>query len=87
MEPNSTNGTPSTARQALDTMRQVVESLEADLVRQQGEIKQLRQERDEYRKMLAEQVKHLFGEFSEEDFDRKNYTLTIDDLVAMINSK
>lgn len=88
MEPSSTNGNPISARQALDAMRQVVENLEAELTRQQEEIKQLRNERDEYRKMLVEQVKHQFGDASEWDsFDPKDYTLTIDDLLAIIDSK
>jgi predicted nucleic acid-binding Zn-ribbon protein len=85
MGPSSTNGNPSSARQALDAMRQVVENLEAELTRQQEEIKQLRKERDGYRKAWAEQVKHLFGDASDWDnFDPKDYTLTIDDLVAII---
>ncbi len=73
--------------QALDAMRQVVENLEAELAGKREEIEQLRKERDEYRKMLVEQVKHHFGEPGEDDFDPKDYTLTIDDLVAMIKSK
>ena len=38
--------------------------------------------------MLVEQVKHQFGDASEWDnFDPKDYTLTIDDLLAIIDSK
>jgi hypothetical protein len=87
MEPSSTNGNPSTARQALDAMRQVVENLEAELTRQQAEIKQLRNERDEYRSVVYDHLKKQFDPKDWDDFDKKDYTLTIDDLLAIIDSK
>ncbi len=88
MQPTTTNGSANTAREMLDSVRQTIEKLEAELAQQRSEIDQLRVERDEYRKMLTEQVKHLFGGPEEwDDFDEKDYTLTIDDLVAVINSK
>ena len=49
MQPTSTNGNPNSARAALDVARQLVEKLEADLQKQQEEIKQLRAERDDFR--------------------------------------
>ena len=88
MQPTSTNGNPNSAREMLDSVRQAVERLEAELQKQQEEIRQLRAERDEYRKLLVEQVKHQFGgPEAWDDFDEKDYTLTIDDLLAVINSK
>lgn len=83
----SANGSPITARQALDAVQQAVENLEVEVARQRDEIAGLRKERDDYRKMLVEQIKHLVPQYSDEDFDPKDFTLTIDDLVAMINSK
>jgi predicted RNase H-like nuclease (RuvC/YqgF family) len=87
MELSSTNGNPSSARQALDAMRQVVENLEAELTRQQEEIKQLRKERDEYRSVVYDHLKKQFDPKDWDDFDPKDYTMTIDDLLAIIDSK
>jgi hypothetical protein len=87
MEPSNSNGNPSSARQALDAMRQAVENLEAELARQQETIKQLRQERDDYRSVVYDHLKKQFDPGEWDDFDPKDYTLTIDDLLAMIESR
>jgi multidrug resistance efflux pump len=86
MEP--TNGNSTTSRQALDTLRQAIANLEADLAKQEAEAKQLRAERDEYRAVIYDHLKKQFGDPSVwDDFDPKDYTLTIDDLVKIIRSK
>jgi hypothetical protein len=87
MEPMSTNGNPSSARQALDAMRQVIDNLEADLARKKEEIEQLRTERDEYRSLVYEHLKKQFDPKDWDDFNEKDYTLTIDDLVAIIDKR
>jgi chromosome segregation ATPase len=88
MQSKSTNGSANSAREMLDSVRQTIEKLETELGQQRKEIEALRAERDEYRKMLTDQVKHLFGgPEAWDDFDEKDYKLTIDDLLAVINSK
>jgi ABC-type transporter Mla subunit MlaD len=88
MQPTSTNGNPNSARAALDTVRQLVEKLEADLQEQQEELKQLRAERDDYRAVVYEHLKKKYGDPKLwDDFDPKDYTLTIDDLLAVFKTK
>ncbi len=87
MEPINTNGNPTSARQAVDALRQAVENLEAELARQQEEITQLRKERDDYRSVVYDHLKKQFDPKDWDDFDPKDYTLTIDDLLAIIDSK
>jgi hypothetical protein len=87
MQPTSTNGHPNSAREALDTVRQLVEKLEADLQKQQEEIKQLRSERDQARAMFNE-MKRFIRQLPEwEQFDPKEYTCTLDDILADIRAK
>ena len=82
MQPATTNGNPSKAREALDTARQLVEKLEADLQKQSEEIKQLRAERDEARMMLKE-MKRFIRDLPEwEKFNPDEYTVTTEDILA-----
>ncbi len=88
MQPTATNGSATSAREMLDSLRQEIERLEAELKRQRQEITELRSERDDMRKMLVAQVKHLFGGPEEwENLDEKDFTLTIDDMLAVLRSK
>ena len=87
MQPAATNGNPSTAREALDTARQLVEKLEADLQKQQEEIKQLRAERDDYRAVVLEHLKKQFDPTVWENFNPDEYTFTIDDILADLKAK
>jgi DNA-directed RNA polymerase specialized sigma subunit len=86
MEPNSTNGVPDNQRESLDSLRQAIERLEAELCRQQKENEKTRQERDEYRKMLVDIVKpQLLDRTEWEQFTPEDFKLTIDDLLAVID--
>ena len=88
MQPSSSNGVPATPREMLDSVRQAIEKLEAELRQQQEENARLKQERDEYRKMLVDWAKpQLLSRAEWEDFDPKDYTLTIDEIIADINAK
>ena len=88
MPPTSTNGNAASARDMLDHLGTAVEQLEADLSQQRDENRKLREERDEYRRILVDQVKHLLDRPEDwHDFEETAYTLTVDDLLAVLNSK
>jgi chromosome segregation ATPase len=87
MQPTSTNGVQTSAQEALDSLRQVIERLEADLKRQQQEIQELRRERDDYRAVVYEHLKKQFDPKDWDDFDEKDFTLTLDDLLAVVRGK
>ena len=88
METTSTNGKPAIAREMLDSLSKVIEQLAADVKRQAAEIQKLRVERDEYRKMLVDQVKHLAGKPEDwEGLTEKDFPFTIQDILADIESK
>ncbi len=86
MQPTTTNGSPASAREVLDTLRQHIDRLEADVSRQQQEIQALRVERDEALAMFAE-MKRFIRELPEwERFDPAEYTCTSDDIRADLRS-
>jgi len=88
MPTTTTNGNPSTASELIDAVRQTVEKLEAELGQQRLEIDRLRAERDEYRKLFVAHAIRIFGgPEAWDDFNERDYTLTIDDLLAVVNSK
>jgi hypothetical protein len=87
METTATNGKPATAREVLDSLSKIVEKLEGDLQRQESEIRTLRDERDEAR-FMVEEYKRFIRELPEwEKFDPAEYTCTIDDILAELESK
>jgi uncharacterized protein (UPF0335 family) len=86
MQPTTTNGAATTAQEILQSLRQVIDRLEAELQKQRDEIKQLRAERDDATAMVKA-LKDLFQDLKEwEDFDPTEYTLTFDDILAGIRS-
>lgn len=87
MQPASTNGNPNSAREALDVARQLVEKLEADLQKQQEEIKQLRAERDDFRAVVHEHLKRQFDPKVWDNFNPDEFIYTIDDLLADFKAK
>ncbi len=85
MQPTSTNGSQTWARDVLDSLRLASENLEAELARQPQENKQLREERDDYRGLIMEQLKKQLSAPKEWDnFDESEFTLTIDDLLPTL---
>jgi molecular chaperone GrpE (heat shock protein) len=87
MQPTSTNGAQTSPREMLESLRLVIEKLEADLLRQQQEIQQLRTERDDYAARLTA-MKEFFQDLPEwENFDPADYTVTSDDIFADLRSK
>jgi len=85
MSNSTTNGNPSTARELIDAVRQTVEKLEAEIAQQKLELEAIRTERDEFRSVIYDSLKRQFGDPKLwDDFDEKDYTLTIDDLIATI---
>ena len=70
MPPTATNGNMTSARDVLDTLRQHIDRLEAEVSRQQQEIEKLRAERTHYR-MIAHDyfTKEFGGPEAWDDFD------------------
>ena len=88
MQPNTKNGVQTTAHEMLESLRLAIERLEAEVKRQGEEIEGLRAERDEYRAVVLDHLKKKFGDPKLwDDFDEKDYTLTLDDLLATIHKE
>ena len=88
MQPNSTNGVQVSARDMLESLRLAIEKLETELREQKRQNEELRKERDDFRSVVYEHLKKQFGDESAwDDFDPKQYTMTIDDLLAIVDSK
>jgi flagellar biosynthesis chaperone FliJ len=84
MEPTSSNGVSTSASQMLDALRPVIEQLEAQLAQLKQENTQLRAERDECRKIIFDHLKKQYSDPKEwDDFNEKDYTLTISDLLSV----
>ncbi len=54
------NGTPNGTRDMLDTVKQLVDQLQAELKRHEKELQRLRAERDDYRAVVIEHLKKKF---------------------------
>jgi len=86
MQPNSTNGVQVSARDMLESLRLAFEKLEAELREQKQQNEELKRERDDFRSIVYEHLKKQFGNPKAwDDFDPKDYTLTIDDLLAVVD--
>lgn len=86
MHTTSTNGVQTSALAALESLRMVIDKLEADLRHQQQENNTLRAERDE---ALAkfEAMKEFVHDLPEwEKFNPEEYTLTTDDILAELRA-
>lgn len=87
MQTTSTNGVQTSAQDLLEVLRAAIDKLEADLKRKEQENQVLRTERDDYRAVIYEHLKKQFDPKDWDDFDEKDYTLTLDDLLEVIRGK
>ena len=71
----------------LESLREVIERLEAELKRQEQEIKGLRAERDEYRAVIHEHLKKQVDPKVWDEFNPADYTLTLDDIRTELKEK
>jgi hypothetical protein len=85
--PVSTNGTQVSPHEALEALRVVMEKLEADLQELRQQNQQLRAERDEYRSIVYDHLKQQVDPKQWDDFNEKDYTLSIEDLLAAVRGK
>ena len=85
---NTTNGASPSPTELLDSLRFVIDRLEAKSSDQQAEIERLKAERHELRQLLIGQNKSLLADPKEwEQIDESEFTLTIDDLLAAVRSR
>jgi hypothetical protein len=85
--PGSTNGTQVSPHEALEALRTVMEKLEADLQELLQQNQQLRAERDEFRSIVYDYLKQQVEPKQWDDFNEKDYTLSIEDLLAVVRGK
>ena len=57
-----TNGSPAGAGEMLETVKALVERLQAELARQQQEMQQLREQRDNFRDLVVSFMKEQYGD-------------------------
>ena len=86
MHSNSPNGAQTSAHDILESLSGAIERLEAELRAEKQKNEALKKERDDFRSVVYEHLKKKFGDPKDwEDFDEKDYTLTIDDLLAVVD--
>src|ERR1051325_5386061 len=78
------NGVPNTAIDRLHALHAMLEQLQAEMQRKDEEIKKLKAERDEFRAVILEHLKKEFDPSAWENFTPEEYTLTLDDMLAVL---